>query len=245
MRQECARQGHQTNQKIRQRFSWKYGLISIIAILGIMLTGCFGRRRMSPEQRAKILDELVRNAHSICTATLVDRSTFDANTEEYHYTVKEQHYGADLPDDIHVIDGANDRLIDGEDYYLILKRSDNALYPFPLYDSKNDVLITQLTPEHLSFFRDEPVSPDEFSVPEHIKTQIEASQVQLDPTPGGVVPVSYAEDVGTVLEEADRIWEAKILEEKPLNPYVSEYKPTTRRLEGSGNFPTQMLLPKV
>lgn len=214
-----------------------------VLVFTVFLTGCFGPRRMSSEQQAQIVDQMASTAHSIVSATLVSRAPFDEQTEEHIYELEEVHAGQTVPATFHVLDQANDRLEEGRSYYLILNRTDNALYPFPLYSSRNHLLLTQLGDEPMSIFRDQPVTPDEFSVPDYLNEQIKASQLILT-RPQNLVEVSDSSDLNEVLEQADRVWEAKLTSEKTLNPYVSEYSiEPVDILKGQGPFMTVQMLP--
>lgn len=214
-----------------------------VLVFTVFLTGCFGPRRMSQEQQAQIVDQMASSAHSIVSATLISRAPFDDQTEEHIYELEEVHAGQTVPETFHVLDQANDRLEEGQSYYLILNRTDNALYPFPLYASRNHLLLTQLGEEEMSVFRDQPVMPDEFSVPAYIDEQIKSSQLFLT-RPQNLVELSDSTELADVLEQADRVWEAKLTSEKTLNPYVSEYSiEIVDVLKGQGPFMTVQMLP--
>lgn len=220
----------------------RFAVVGVL-VLTLFLTGCFGPRRMSQEQQAQIVDQMASTAHSIVSAKLISRSPFDEQTEEHIYELEEVHAGQTVPETFHVLDQANDRLEEGRSYYLILNRTDNALYPFPLYSSRNHLLLTQTGEEELSVFRDQPVTPEEFSVPTYLNEQIIASQLILT-RPQNLVEVSETEDLSEVLEQADRVWEAKLTSEKTLNPYVSEYAiELIDVLKGEGPFMTVQMLP--
>lgn len=220
----------------------RFAVICVL-VFTLFLTGCFGSQRMSQEQQAQIVDQMASSAHSLVSAKLVSRAPFDDQTEEYIYELEEVHAGQAVPETFHVVDPANDRLEDGRSYYLILNRTDNALYPFPLYTSRNHLLLTQIGDEAMSVFRDQPVTPEEFSVPSYLDEQIKASQLVLT-RPQNLVELSESTDLSEVLEQADRIWEAKLTSEKTLNPYVSEYAiQVINILKGEGPFMTLQMLP--
>lgn len=214
-----------------------------VLVFTLFLTGCFGPRRMSQEQQAQIVDQMASSAHSIVSAKLLSRAPFDEQTEEHTYELEELHAGQVVPDTFHVLDQANERLEEGQSYYLILNRTDNALYPFPLYASRNHLLLTQLGDDAMSVFRDQPLMPEEFSVPSYLDEQLKASQIFLT-RPQNLVEVSDSSDLSEVLELADRVWEAKLTSEKTLNPYVSEYAiEVVNILKGKGPFMTVQMLP--